>query len=116
MISWEELKTSANIIRKIDWDITPQEAFEAYQIKSINAWKHRNLPDVIYFHIFVWQGRQSVYLMKRTYRDSEEIAEAPVPPDMITDCLAPMGGSSAPTGHYAINDPIKGWLKKELRL
>ena len=39
MLTLEELKKDRETVSLIDWDLTPQEAYESYQIKSINSWK-----------------------------------------------------------------------------
>ncbi len=115
MLNWEEIKQNKGIINSIDWDITPQEAFEAYQIKSINAWKQRNLEDVCYFVLSVWRGEAKVNLVRRTYRDSEDLAEAPVPEELVREAVARQGGGAPRVAHYEVDEEIKQWLRRELK-
>ena len=116
MLDLTELKTRKDIINQIDWDITPQEAFETYQIKSINAWKKRSLPDLYYFLIYVYKGQAKVLLIKRSLKDSEEIADIAVPESLVSACVASQGGDQAPHGQYFLDEPIRSWIKKELGL
>ena len=82
MLTMEELRNRPDILGEVDWEITPQQAFEAYQIKSINAHRHRNLKDAVYFEIYVHQGRAVLKLVRRTYKDSEDLALLPAPPEL----------------------------------
>ena len=77
MLSWEELKNRPDIVGKIDWEITPAQAFEAYQIKSTTA--QRGLETVYYFYLSTWRGENKVLLVERTYVDSQEVSQAPAP-------------------------------------
>ena len=115
MLTIEELRERRDIIEAVDWDLTPQEAFQAYQIKSIDAWKYRSLPDVYYFYISVWQNEASVVLVKRTIKDSEEIAVLPLPQDMVTATLPHQPGKPIPHGQYPIDQHIKAWLREALK-
>jgi hypothetical protein len=116
MLTFDELKNRRDILESVDWNLTPQEAFQAYQIKSIDAWKYRSLPDVYYFHISVWQNEAKVVLVKRTIKDSEEIAVLPVPDDLVTASLPHQAGKPIPHGQYPMDQGIQAWLKKALNL
>ncbi|MBU2547720.1 MAG: hypothetical protein KKB20_04865 [Proteobacteria bacterium] len=116
MRDWNELKNDREVLRRIDWDLTPQEAYEAYQLKSINAWKYRSLPETLYFCIFVWQGHSRLMLIKRSLKQSEEITEVPAPADLMAAALARQGGDDPPHGQYAIDEPIRDWLQGEMGL
>ena len=113
MIDFKELIADREIINQIDWDITPQEAFEAYQIKSPGNIRYRSLPDVLYFSIAVFQGQAEVFLIKRSLKHSEQICLIPVPEDLTAACVARQGGDQAPQGQYAIDDPIRQWLHEK---
>lgn len=115
MMDLEELKRNKTIKNGIDWELTPQEAFEAYQIKTAEGWRYRSLPDTYYFLISVYKGDARVLLVKRTYKDSEDIAEIGVPSDLLKARLEKEGGDKAPVGHYPVGDEIMSWIRKELR-
>lgn len=114
MIEFEHLSRHKDILKGIDWDLTPQEAFEAYQIKSPKGWTYRSLPDVYLFVIYVYKQEAKVILMKRTLKDSEEICLIPVPEPLVSACVTRQGGDIAPHGQYAIDEPIKEWLRIQL--
>ncbi len=111
MADWENLRNNKELLAQIDWDLTPQEAFQKYQIKSIDAWKHGSPPDVYYFYISVWRGENRVVLVKRTLKDSEIVQEIPVPAHLVDACLAKEGGDTVRSGQYAVDDDIRAWLQ-----
>lgn len=114
MLSWDELKSRRDLVSQIDWDLTPQEAFERYQIKSINAWRHGDPADAYYFLIEVWHGRADLKLVRRTVRDSEEICRPPAPNSLVRSSVEAEGGPSPPGGHYGLGDALSVWLQTEL--
>lgn len=115
MIGWEKLKRDKAILGRIDWDITPAQAFEAYQIKSTNSWRNRDLEEVYYFYLSAWRGQGKVLLVRRTYVESEEIAEAPAPEYLIKSAMDEMDGQDYPRGQMPLNDGLKKWLSDELK-
>ncbi len=114
MADWENLRNNKELLAQIDWDLTPQEAFQKYQIKSIDAWKHGSPPDVYYFYISVWRGENRVVLVKRTLKDTEIVQEIPVPAHLVDACLAKEGGDTVRSGQYAVDDDIRAWLQAGL--
>ena len=116
MIEFARLKQEKGILKAIDCELTPQEAFEAYQIKSPKGWTYRSLPEVYYFVIQVFKQEADVLLVKRTLKDSEEICLIPAPESLVSDCVARQGGDQPPHGQYAIDEPIKEWLQAQLKI
>ncbi|MFH1134746.1 MAG: hypothetical protein V1816_01530 [Pseudomonadota bacterium] len=116
MITFNELKHDRRLLSQIDWDLTPQEAFEAYQIKSPQSWKHRALKEACFFQVSVYQGASRVVLVKKTYKDSEEIAEAPAPEELVHACLSQAPGGTTPHGAYPLDQGLRDWLQKELNI
>ncbi|MBF0528066.1 MAG: hypothetical protein HQK55_02100 [Deltaproteobacteria bacterium] len=116
MLTLEDLKTRPDIVSSIDWEMTPQQAFEAYQLKSINAWKYRSLPEVSLFVIYVFKGQARLVLVSRTLKDTREIAEIQVPEQLLRSCVTSQGGDNPARGQYPINESLRAWLKQELGL
>lgn len=116
MIPWPELKQRRDITSQIDWEMTPAQAFEAYQIKSANAWRQRDLADVIYFYVSTWKGQGQVLLVRRTMVDSQELAQAPAPEALVAACLAENDGQQYPRGQLPLDEPLRAWLRTELGL
>ena len=114
MMDLEELKTKKELIEKIDWDMTPQEAFEKYQVKSIGGWKHRHLDEVYYFYIDVWKEKATVFLMKRGLKSAEDVAEIKIPENLLNECVAKQAGNPPSRGQYPVDAKIKQWLRKQL--
>ena len=58
----DDLKEKPDLLAQIDWDITPREAFEAYQLKSPGNSDYRDLKDVCYFYFSSWRGEGKLVL------------------------------------------------------
>lgn len=114
MLSWEELKRHPEITRKIDWEITPAQAFEAYQIKSAQAL--RGLEAAYYFYLSTWRGENKVLLVRRTYVQSQEVAQAPAPPELVAEAAAEGEGRDMPRGQLPLSPALRQWLRRELGL
>ena len=114
MLTLEELKRKPEILQHIDWELNPQEAFEAYQVKSVGSWKHRHLPEVFHFYLDLWKGEAKVFLMRRSLKSAEDVAEIPVPPEMVTSCLKQHVGGRQVSGQYPIDNPIRDWIRSQL--
>lgn len=112
----EGLKNHPEILSEIDWEMTPRRAFEAYQIKSRENWKHRSLPEVYYFYLSLWKGESKIVLIKRGHVESEEIAGIDPPVDLAAECAAQCEGKQMLRGQCALNEPLKKWLRAELGL
>ncbi|MCB2226988.1 MAG: hypothetical protein KQH53_09960 [Desulfarculaceae bacterium] len=115
-LSWDELKARPDILGKIDWEITPAQAFEAFQIKSAEAHRHRGLGQAYYFYLSVWRGERRVLLIKRTYTHSEDIAEAPAPAELMERAASEGQGQDMPRGQLPLSPELKDWLRGELGL
>ncbi|MFH1033748.1 MAG: hypothetical protein V1806_04510 [Pseudomonadota bacterium] len=115
MLAWPELRQRRDIVAQIDWELTPQEAFETYQIKGAEGWRHRGQTESYYFYLSTWQGEAKVYLMHRSLKQSQEIAEAPVPRNLVLELAAKADGQQMPRGQIAIDEPIRQWLRQELQ-
>lgn len=114
MLTLEELKSKPEILQRIDWELTPQEAFEAYQVKSVGSWKHRHLPEVFHFYLDLWKGEAKVFLMRRSLKSAEDVAEISVPPEVVATCLRKHVGERKVRGQYPIDDAIRDWIRSQL--
>ncbi|MCF8034813.1 MAG: hypothetical protein K9K66_19150 [Desulfarculaceae bacterium] len=114
MMTWDQLKARPDLIGRIDWEITPAQAFEAFQIKSTEAHRHRGLGEVLYFYLSTWRGERRVLLIERTYTSSEELAEAPAPAELMERAALAGEGQDMPRGQLPLSPELTGWLRKEL--
>ncbi len=115
MQSLEDIKADPALIARIDWHITPQEAFETYQLKSPGNWRGGSLPPVIYFYISTWKGQEPrLYLIERSLKHSEEIAEIVAPAELLQAAATAQDKAMVPKGQAAIDDPLRNWLQEML--
>ena len=115
-MTWDQLKARPDLVRRIDWEITPAQAFEAFQIKSTQAHRHRGLGEVYYFYLSTWRGERRVVLVERTYTASQEMAEAPAPAALMERAARQGEGQDMPRGQLPLSPELKDWLQKELGL
>ncbi|MFH1058510.1 MAG: hypothetical protein V1797_07515 [Pseudomonadota bacterium] len=114
MRDWEEIKADRELIAAIDWDMTPALAFEVFQLKSAEAWRHRGLDQAVYFYLSTWQGENLVYLVRRSLKETEELAIAPAPPELIAARATAAAGQDNPRGQCTPGEEIVAWLRAEL--
>jgi hypothetical protein len=115
VLSLQELKADPDLVAQIDWYITPQEAFETYQLKSPGNWRGGNLAPVIYFYISTWQDQEPrLFLIRRSLKHSEELAEIEAPPGLLQNAARAQAGAMVPKGQAAIDEPLRKWLQQAL--
>ena len=114
MLDLEGLKKQPELVAAVDWDMTPREAFESYQLRSAGNWRDRGLPEVVYCYLSTWQGKNRVMLVKRHYVQSEELAEIALPPEMAGEVEAAGQGEQYPRGQLPLSERLKAWLQGEL--
>lgn len=114
MLNLAGLRAHRELIAAIDWEITPRQAFEAYQLKSTGNWRHGSLSPVVYFMVSCWRGENKVVLVRRSLKQSEDLAEIQAPPAMVEACCARWEGEMIPRGQAPLSDELRDWLQTEL--
>lgn len=114
MLTLAELKKRPDLISQVDWELTPRQAFMAYQLKSVDAWRYRSLPETLYFLLSTWRGENQIYLVRRSLKHSQEVARIEPPPDLLTKALAAQDGEEMPRGQLPLDKGLKAWLRAEL--
>lgn len=113
-----ELKSHRDIVARIDWEMTPETAVETY-LEWGTGWSRKegfmSHPDQqsYYFVIYNWQTPLQVTLVRRDVREMEEIAQLEAPEELLRAAVDE-GGRKPGVGVYAINEPLKMWLKAAL--
>ncbi len=114
MLDLEELRKDRELVASIDWEMTPRQAFEAYQLKSVGNWRHRSLEPVHYFYLSTWKGRPRLFLVRRSLKESQEIAEIQAPPELVAACAAGQEGQDMPRGQLPLDQELRDWLRRQL--
>ena len=114
MMNLAELKARPDLLAKIDWAITPRQAFEAYQLRSPGNYNYRDLKEVFYFYFSSWRGEAKVVLVRRDYKESETLAEIDPPQDLAKAALQAGAGADMPRGQLPLNHDLKKWLTSVL--
>ncbi|KIX11837.1 DVU0772 family protein [Dethiosulfatarculus sandiegensis] len=114
MLDLEGLKNNKDLVASIDWDMTPRKAFEEYQLKSVDNWKYHSDSPVCYFYVSTWRGEAKLLLIRRSLKQSEELAEVSPPEDLMRDCISSQEGEDMPRGQLPLTPALKNWLYQEL--
>ena len=115
MLTLEELKTKADLIDEINWEMTPEEAVRLY-LEWGNNWARgdgyvvRSKGDyTTYFVVNCWARPYCIYLIRRNSDEAQELAKFELPQRFEKDVCELKGV-------YALDEDIKAWLKQELGL
>lgn len=115
MLTWDQLRADRETVAAIDWEMTPALAFEVFQLKSAEAWRHRGRDEALYFYLSTWRGENRLYLVRRGLKHSQTVAEAPAPAELIAARVAEAAGQDNPRGQLAPGEALTAWLKEQLR-
>lgn len=114
----EELKAHREIIDEIDLDMTPEKAVETY-LEWGTGWSRKDDfvryagQESFYFVIYDWEHPPRVTLLRRNMEGVEEIAQVEAPPELIRGAVNDAGRKPG-VGVYALNEPLKEWLRELL--
>ncbi|MFP4573243.1 MAG: DVU0772 family protein [Desulfobacterales bacterium] len=116
MMNLEELKQNREIVGKIDWEMTPEEAVRLY-LEWGNNWAGgnyviRSKEDVsYYFVVYAWDKPPVIYLIRRNSEEALELARIVLPGWLKDIFLAETSGNN---GVYPIRGRVRQWLESEL--
>ena len=105
MLDLAGLKKNPDLIQRIDWELTPGEAFDEYQLKSPQNWRRGGGGEVYYLYLSSWQGRNQVVLVRRSLKESEELAVIQAPEDLVQACWPPATATSIPGANWPWMSP-----------
>jgi hypothetical protein len=109
------LKADPKLVARIDWDLTPQEAFHTYQLKSPDNRRGGGLSPAYYFYVSAWAGAEPrLFLVRRELKNSEELAEIAAPEELLAAAVAAQEGAMVPKGQAALTPELKDWLQRAL--
>lgn len=114
MLDLEGLKARPDLVARIDWEITPAEAFDIYQLKGLEGWRHRGRGPVVYFYLSTWRGENRVLLVERDITRSRELAEIAAPAGLVEAAAAAGFGQDNPRGQLPLSPELKDWLQRAL--
>ncbi len=114
----EQLKSRRDIVSAINWEMTPETAIETY-LEWGTGWSRKDSymshadQESYYFVIYDWEVPLRVTLVRRDVHGMEEMAGIPAPEHLIRSAIEE-GGRKPGVGVYAINEPLKRWLREAL--
>ena len=116
MYKIEELKKNISLLNDVEWDLNPAVAVGRH-LEWGAGWACDNytargsVDQSVYFAISTWERPVTVYLVKRTGFEMEELAKFILPKQIETRFLKSIGNKN---GMYELDLDVKQWLKGEL--
>jgi hypothetical protein len=112
----EALQDYADILKDIDWEMTPEDAVTRYLEWGTNWSRGKNMvrskSDVsYYFTISTWHDPPIIHFMKINTDESLELASIEIPEELGARFL-----ETAPSGKgvFPLNEEIREWLEAQL--
>lgn len=118
MLSLEQLKNNTELINLIDWEMTPEESVRLY-LEWGNNWVHgkyviRSDSDVsVYFIVYAWDDPPVIYLIRRSMKETEELAKIYMPENVKNNFINETGCNK---GVYKLDGEVKNWLKSQINV
>ena len=110
-----ELKVHRDILDQINLEMTPEKAVETY-LEWGTGWSRKDdfvrymSQETYYFVIYAWEEPPAVTLLRRDSKGVDEIARLEAPADLVEECVHEAGRKPG-VGVYALNEPLKAWLR-----
>jgi hypothetical protein len=116
MMTLSDIRNDFELLNKIDWKMTPEEAVRLY-LEWGNNWAHSNYvirssDDVSYYFVVnSWEEIPVIYLIRRNSEEAIEMAKIALPGGIGDRFLTSIGHNK---GVYAVDGELRDWLKAEL--
>ncbi|MFW5975366.1 MAG: DVU0772 family protein [Desulfosalsimonas sp.] len=116
MMNLKELRKNRDLLDRIDWEMTPEEAVRLY-LEWGNNWANSNYvirskDDVsYYFVVYNWDGPPVIYLIRRNSEQAVELARIDLP-DWLRERFCREEGANS--GVYPVSGQVRQWLEKRL--
>ncbi len=107
---FRKLKLSDTTAAKVDWEMTPDQAFVTFVSQGLHEQARSDGGRVCYFFIDTWGKEPKLCLMERGVKHARVLAVVETPGEMLYACIRNQGGSPVSKENYAINNAIKEWL------
>ena len=112
----EALQKHADVLKDIDWEMTPEDAVTRY-LEWGSSWSHgknmvRSKSEVsYYFTISTWHNPPIIHFMKINTAEGVELATIEIPEKLRDRFVA-----EAPSGKgvFPLNEEIREWLEEQL--
>jgi len=109
------LRNRSDILRLIDWDLTPQEAVEMFDHRARGLERRlqvRSGEEKSYFFcVDNWRGSPRLVLKERSIKEAKVIAEIEAPQDLLLACARAHGNRKA---LFPLSEELAEWLRGRL--
>ena len=98
-------------IDDIDLQMTPVDTYGLFECRGDMHRVRSRMERYYYFYIDNWKKPASLCFMERGIRHAKVLATIEAPQEMIDNCIISQG-KTYKENSYAIDEPIRSWLKK----
>ncbi|MEW6428956.1 MAG: DUF1566 domain-containing protein [Thermodesulfobacteriota bacterium] len=98
----------------IDWELTPADTFGTFESWGGRERVRNNSERFYYFYIDGWQSPPVVCLMERAVKHARPLARIAAPTELVAACIAGQGELITLDRSYAVDGPLKHWLRFHL--
>jgi hypothetical protein len=115
MMDLPSLKGQRDILERIEWDLTPQEAVEMFDHRARGREQRLRVRDLsekrLFFCVDNWKDEPRLVLKERSIKDARVIAQIQAPMEMLQDCVKRFGSRK---GLFPPSEELIGWLRERL--
>jgi hypothetical protein len=111
---FHKVKVGEKVISPIDWEMSPNLSFGTYESWGGRERVRNNDERVYYFFVDNWGDEPKLCLMERGVKHARILAEITAPGEIVKRCIENQGRSAIFEKSYAIDEPIKEWLIKNV--
>jgi hypothetical protein len=115
MMDLAALKGRRDILERIEWDLTPQEAVEMFDHRARGREQRlrvRNLSEKrFFFCVDNWKDTPQLVLKERSIKEAKVIAQIQAPMELLQNCVKRFGSRK---GLFPLSGELGGWLRESL--
>jgi hypothetical protein len=114
MDEFHSIQVGDQHIGAIDWEMTPDLTFGAFESWGGRERVRNNNERLYYFFVDGWDETPKLCLMERGVKHAKVVAEIAAPAAMLARCVAGSGKVARFEQSFAINGEIRDWLVKNV--
>ena len=115
MLDLETLRRRKDILERVDWELTPQEAVEMFDHRARGQAERFRIRDPAekryFFCVDNWHEAPRLVLKERSIKEARVVAEIRVPEDLLSECVGKFGNRK---GLFPLTGELSRWLSELL--
>ncbi len=115
MMDLDALRGRRDLLDRIDWELTPQEAVEMFDHRTRGLERRLQVRGSGEKHYFFcvdnWRERPELILKERSIKEARVIARIDAPSELLQACVRERGDRK---GLFPLSPALQEWLRKRL--